>query len=330
VSETVLKTRLTEKFDLTYPIVLAPMAPASGGALAGAVSAAGGLGLVGGGYGDADWIRTEFANAGNQKVGCGFITWSMARDPGLLDLALSYNPVAMMLSFADPAPFAPRIKAAGIPLICQVQTLDHARRALEVGADILVAQGTEAGGHGQAARSTLPFVPAVADLLAQRAPDALLLAAGGIADGRGVAAALMLGADGVLMGTRFWATQEALVHPAAKARVLDADGDETLRTRVYDIVRKKAWPAIYTGRLMRNGFITRWHGQEEELERQRAHEIGAVEAAGETGDFDVANVTVGESIGLIRDIPPAGDLVRRIGEEAIARLKGASALLSES
>jgi nitronate monooxygenase len=233
----------------------------------------------------------------------------------------------MMLSFADPAPFAPRIKEAGIPLICQVQTLDHARRALEVGADILVAQGTEAGGHGQDARSTLPFVPAVADLLAQRAPDALLLAAGGIADGRGVAAALMLGADGVLMGTRFWATQEALVHPAAKARILEADGDETVRTRVYDIVRKKAWPPIYTGRLMRNGFIARWHGAEETLADQRAEEIGAVEAAGETGDFDVANVTVGEAIGLIRDIPKAGDLVHRIGAETLARLNRASAFV---
>jgi nitronate monooxygenase len=311
-----LQTRLTERFGIRHPIILAPMDPASGGALAAAVTAGGGLGLIGGGYGDRERLEAEFARAGNQRVGCGFITWSMAQDPSLLDLALARRPAAMMLSFADPVPFAARVRAAGVPLICQVHTLDHARRAIEAGAGVVVAQGTEAGGHGLQARSTFAFVPAVADLLARQSPDTLLVAAGGIADGRGLAAALALGADGVLMGTRFWATQEALIHPAAKQKILAATGDETIRTRVYDIVRHKNWPAGYTGRLMQNAFIGAWHGREAQLEQEQKERFAALEAAHAAGDYDVANVTVGEAIGLIGDLPGAAELVERIAHEA--------------
>jgi len=194
------------------------MTPAAGADLAAAVAAAGGLGLLGGGYGDRSWFETESAKITRNDVGCGFITWSVAQQPDLLDFAIERHSRAIMLSFADPAPFAPRIKQAGVPLICQVHTVDQARRAADVGADVVVAQGTEAGGHGQTARSTLPFVPTVVDALSKHAPDVIVVAAGGIADGRGLAAALMLGAEGVLMGSRFWATQEALIHPNAKGQ----------------------------------------------------------------------------------------------------------------
>ena len=150
----------------------------------------------------------------------------------MLDLALSYRPDAFMLSFGDPRPYAQAIKAADCKLICQVQTVAQARVALEAGADLLVAEGNEAGGHG-GARSTLPLVPAVADAVA----PVPVVAAGGIADGRGLAAALMLGAQGALMGTRFCASVEALGQPAAKERIVSASGDDTARTRVFDIVR---------------------------------------------------------------------------------------------
>jgi nitronate monooxygenase len=315
-----ITTRLTKRFDIEHPIVLAPMTPASGGALASAVAAAGGLGLLGGGYVDRVWFEAESAKVNRPDVGAGFITWTIPEDPGLLDLALERHPRAMMLSFSDPSPYAARIKKAGVPLICQVHTLEHAFHAVDAGADVIVAQGTEAGGHGWAVRSTMPFVPAVVDALAARAPDVLVLAAGGIADGRGLAASLMLGADGVLMGTRFWATQEALVPDAAKARVLQATGDETIRTSVYDIVRQRFWPPGYTGRLMRNEFIEKWQGHEKALAGVHANELEKVEKASGTGDFDTANVTVGESIGLIHDIPKAGDLINRIVVEATARL----------
>jgi len=315
-----LHTRLTDTFGIRHPIVLAPMDPASGGALAAAVSAAGGLGLIGGGYGNRDILESEFAKAGNQRIGCGFITWSMAKNPALLDLALAHQPVAMMLSFADPAPFADRIHAVGVPLICQVHNLEHARRALAAGAAVLVAQGTDAGGHGLTTRGTISLVPNVVDLVARERPEVLVLAAGGIADGRGIAAALMLGADGVLLGTRFWATREALIHPAAKARVVAATGDETVRTSVYDIVRNRPWPAEYTGRLMRNTFIGNWHGREDDLRALVGEERKAVEAADQSGDYDVSNVTVGEAIGLVEDLPPAGELVERFAADAEARL----------
>ena len=154
----------------------------------------------------------------------------------------------------------------------------------------------------------------------------MFIAAGGIADGRGLAAALALGADGVLMGTRFWATREALIHPAAKQRVLAATGDDTIRTRVYDIARQRAWPAPYTGRLLRNAFIETWHGREDALRAASAERRRDVEDADAAGDYDVANVTVGEAVGLIDDLPGAGDLVGRIAEEAEAAIRRVSAI----
>ena len=201
-----MKTRLTEFFGIEHPIVSAPMAQISGGKLAAAVSAGGGLGLIGGGYGDSAWLQREFGLAGGARVGCGFITWSLARSPELLDETLDRRPIAVMLSFGDLQPFAERVHAAGLPVIAQAQTLEQARQALDAGAEIVVAQGGEAGGHGMTARSTFTLVPDVVDLAAERAPGTLVLAAGGVADGRGLAAALMLGADGVVVGTRFWAS----------------------------------------------------------------------------------------------------------------------------
>ena len=194
-----LVTRLTHRLGLGVPIISAPMAFAAGARLATAVSAAGGLGLIGGGYGDRDWVDGEFKAAGNHAVGCGFITWSLAKHPEVLDLALSYRPRAIMLSFGDPLPFANRIKDAGALLICQIQTRRDAQRATDSGAYSVLAQGSEAGGHGEQ-RSTLTLVPELADLIAARSPETLLCAAGGIADGRGLAAVLTLGADGALVG----------------------------------------------------------------------------------------------------------------------------------
>jgi nitronate monooxygenase len=216
-----MRTRLTQKLGIEHPIISAPMGYAAGGRLAAAVSEAGGFGLIGGGYGDAEWLKREFAASRNARVGCGFITWSLAQKPHLLDLVLAHAPAAVMLSFGELAPFAQRIKAAGAMLICQVQTLALAREAVAAGADVIVAQGGEAGGHGLE-RATFTLVPEIADYLAVSAPDTVLAAAGGIADGRGLAAALMLGADGVLVGSRFWASAEALVPPTFQAAAVAA------------------------------------------------------------------------------------------------------------
>ena len=162
--------------------------------------------------------RPQSSQDVSDPFGIGFITWSLAKQPELLDIALDARPRAIMLSFGDPKPFAPRIKASGALLICQVQDEAMARQALDAGADILIAQGTEAGGHG-ASRTTIDIVPAIVDLAAGRVPVA---AAGGIGDGRGLAAMMMLGASGVLLGTRFYASQECDGAEEAKRRICAA------------------------------------------------------------------------------------------------------------
>ena len=313
-----MRTRLTDAFDLTHPIVSAPMAVAAGGRLAAAVSHAGGLGLIGGGYGDAAWLNGAFAEAGNARVGCGFITWKMAERPEVLDHVLTRDPAALCLSFGDPAPFAPRIAEAGVPLMAQVQTLRDAQRAAECGARVIVAQGAEAGGHGER-RGTITLVPELADWLAGNAPDVLLLAAGGIADGRGLAAALMLGADGVLVGSRLWASAEAQVSAAMTDAAIAATGDETLRSTVMDAARGLRWPDRYTARVLRNPVTDRWHDDPEGL---RADRRARAEWAGgwAEGDPARANTFVGEAAGLIHDRPPVADIIARITAEAEALL----------
>jgi nitronate monooxygenase len=316
-----IRTRLTEALGITVPILSAPMGFVAGGKLAAAVTAAGGLGIIGGGYGEADWLDREFDTAGNARVGCGFITWSLAKQPELLALVLAHAPAVLMLSFGDPTPFAAAIRATGSKLICQVQTIAHTRTALACGADIIVAQGTEAGGHG-ATRATLTLVPEVADLLAREAPATLLVAAGGIADGRGLAASLMLGADGVMLGSRLWSTPEALVHPNHQRAALAANGDGTIRQKSADIARGYDWPDEFTGRVLRTAFVTRWQGREAEhravAEAARPDYLAAV-AEGRTEE---SGVFVGEAIGLMRDVSPAAEIVARVTKEAEALLRG--------
>lgn len=292
--------------DVKKPVVLAPMGFVSGGALAAAVSRAGGLGLIGAGYGDPDWMRRQFDAAGGARVGVGFITWSLAQRAELLDLALERKPCAVMLSFGDPRPFAAKVRKAGARLILQVQNLASARQALEAEPDVLVAEGTEAGGHG-GDRSLFALLPAVKDI-AGKVP---VLAAGGIADRRGYEAALALGAAGVLVGTRFIACDEALAGPRAKQRIVQANGDSTLRTTVFDIVRGYDWKGI-TGRALRNRFTATWHGSEEKLKEKLAAERKAYLEAVERQDFDTALIFAGEGVDLIDDIVPAAELVERI------------------
>jgi nitronate monooxygenase len=306
-----IRTRLTDLLDIEHPVLLAPMDLVSGGRLSAVVSQAGGFGLLGGGYGDVEWIDREWELAGNARIGCGFITWSVAKNIEVLHRALAHRPAAVMLSFGDPRPFSPVIREAGALLICQVQTLPQARQAIEAHADVLVAQGTEAGGHGMS-EPLMTLLPQVVDAC----PNTPVVATGGIADGRGLAAALLLGAEGVLMGTRFYASQEANGHPEAKRRIVAAEGGETVRSIVFDLSRRIRWPEGYTGRLLRNRHAEKWVGRERELEERIDEVSREYSAARERGDFDVAGVIAGESAGLIHDIPPAAEIVERIVAEA--------------
>ena len=317
---TEFSTPFTRAMGVRYPIVSAPMAFAAGGALAAAVSRAGGLGLIGGGYGDPGWLEEQFDAAGRERVGVGFITWSLRKSPSILTDALKHRPAAVMLSFGDPRPFVDEIRGAGAVLICQCQDMEHVMDALDVGADVVVAQGAEAGGHG-ALRGTLSFVPEASDFLAKHSPGTLLLAAGGIGDGRGLAAALMLGAQGVLVGTRLWASQEALVKAGHHNAILEANGDGTLRTRVADIARQLPWPRGFTARIARNAFTERWHGREDALESNVAVEGPRYRQAFAAGDPDHTGVWFGEAAGLIHAIEPAAEIVQSMVADAAFHLK---------
>ena len=323
-----LNTRFAQRFQLTTPIALAPMALATGGALAAACAQAGALGLVGGGYGDLAWTQREYAlahdllkddAASHARLGCGFITWKLDENAEALDWVLTQKPSAVMLSFGDPRPYAARIAQAGAQLICQVQRLDQVPQALEAGASVIVAQGGEAGGHGANAlegRSTFTLVPEIADYLAAHSPDTLLLAAGGVADGRGLAAALMLGADGALVGSRLWATTESLAAAGAKIQATHTNGDGTARSMVFDILRRKNWPAPYDFRAIRNDLHRALESDMAALQANPDAARANYDAGVKAGDFTRAHATVGEAVGLIADIPAAQAVIVRITQQA--------------
>ncbi|AXI47619.1 hypothetical protein C1J03_17365 [Sulfitobacter sp. SK012] len=318
-----IRTPLCDLFDIEHPVLLAPMAGVSGGALAAAVSNAGGLGLIGGGYGDADWLTRELDAAGDARIGVGFVTWSLARQPHLLDLALDRAPAALMLSFGNFQPFIANIGAGETKLIVQVQTLEQAREAVDAGVDAIVAQGTEAGGHG-GARATLPFVPAVVDI----AQDIPVIAAGGVADGRGLAAALALGAAGVLCGTGFFASNESLASFNAKRDALRASGDNTERSSVFDMARGLDWPDGWNLRTMRNSFTRQWSSDIEGLRQNLPEEQARFEAARNLDDTDIAPVIVGEAADFVRVIEPAQDTLHRMVTQAKDQLQRISRLVA--
>jgi nitronate monooxygenase len=314
-----ISTPLTAVLGISHPVLSAPMDVIAGAGLTAAVSSAGGFGILGGGYGERAWLEQETAKLKRSApFGIGFITWSLAKRPELLDIALDARPRAIMLSFGDPKPFAPRVKAAGARLICQVQDEEMAKLALDAGADILIAQGTEAGGHG-ASRTTIDLVPAIVDLAAGRVP---VVAAGGIADGRGLAAMMMLGASGVLLGTRFYASQECDGADEAKRIICQAKSGSSVRGIIFDLSRNNVWPAPFTGRCLINDHARRWMGREVEL-LQNVNKVAAEYAAAKAaGNFDVAAVIAGEAVGLIHDIPPAAEIIDRIVTEAEQILLG--------
>ncbi len=317
-----ITTPLTRMLDVTHPILLAAMDLVADARLTQVVSEAGGFGILGGGYGDAAWLGRELPKlveareASPFRFGVGFITWGLARQPELLDLTLAAKPDAVWLSFGDPEPFADKIKSAGARLICQVQSVEMARDAVAKGADIIVAQGSEAGGHG-ASRGTFALVPAVVDAVGDRA---IVVAAGGVADGRGLAAALMLGAQGVVLGTRLYASLEAAGHAAAKERIVAASGDDTVRGLIFDISRQNVWPAPFSGRCLVNAHVERWSGREVALMQNIRTEAPRYQAAREAGDFDIAAVIAGEGAGLVHEVLPAATIIAEIVETAEALL----------
>lgn len=329
MSEARIRTRVTEQFGIRHPILCAPMALVAGGELAASVTRAGGLGIVGGGYagalGGEPKLDAELARAAEGKFGVGFITWALERSPQTLTAALKHSPCCVFLSFGDPRPFANEIRAAGAKLMCQVQSMEHVALAIEARADAIVAQGTEAGGHG-AARSTLPFVPEASDYLKEHSPETLLLASGGIADGRGLAAALMLGAEGIVMGTRFWASAEAMTPETHTNRAISATGDATVRTKSLDALRGTPWPKEFSFRFMKNKLTDEWAEREDEAFEAYGSYAQKYTEARSKNDLDIMAVVGGEAVGLVKSRPSAETIVRETIEQACALLKKAGTL----
>lgn len=283
------------------------MGGAAGAGLATSVTKAGGLGFIGVGYAHAEWLEQQCDLAEEGQYGVGFITWKLAEEPKLLDIALKHQPRAIMLSFGDIAPFVEKIKSYDIPLICQVQTVEQALDCLQKGADIIVAQGTEAGGHG-ADRGTISLVPAVVDAVSPLP----VFAAGGICDVRGVSAVLALGAQGVLIGSRFLASEESLVSNIVKQKILNAKACDTIRTRVFDYARNLTWPEPYTARVLKNKFTDQWHEVDDAKDKIGEFEQQQYVDASINEDYDIGGVFVGEAVELINEILPANVIVEKL------------------
>ncbi|MGH1488719.1 MAG: NAD(P)H-dependent flavin oxidoreductase [Acidimicrobiales bacterium] len=295
--------RLCDVLGIARPVLCAPMAGIAGGRLAAAVSQAGGFGLVGGGYGNPTWIAEQMAESSGSRVGIGLITWNMADNA--IETVLAHSPAAVWLSFGDPAPYVASIAAANARLICQVGSVAEAITAAEAGADVIVAQGNESGGHGQSNRALFGLLPAV---VAAVGPIPVV-AAGGIVGRQGYDAAVAFGASGVALGTAFYASTEALDADVAKQRLVDAGGDDTVRSVVYDIARGPEWPAEYSGRSLRTELTERWIGDEAEMRRhseaiRESHRQAAAES-----DMSVRVVWAGEGIDGITGIRDAAEIV---------------------
>jgi nitronate monooxygenase len=313
-----LRTRITEKFGIDYPIMSAPMGMHSSSGIAAAVSNAGALGLFGAvSAGGPDWLRAEIRKTReltDRPFGVGFITHLFEVFPTLLDVALEEKVPVVTFSFQDPAKFAAQAKNAGAKVICQVQSMKAAREAVAAGADVLVAQGNEAGGH----TGTMNLLPLLNDVV-EAYPDIPVMAAGGIASGRALASVLAAGADGAWLGTAFLATRELTdVSDAYKKAIVDSAGEDTVYTSVFDIIQVKAmgippWPKGIAERVRRNDLIDRWHGREDALRESVDDAIQELAASRERGD---SPVLMGQGAGAITTIRSAAEVVESICGDA--------------
>lgn len=301
-----VKTWLTDRFGLDVPVVSAPMAGVSGGALAAAVSEAGGLGMVGVAAMTPEALRTELDLAAKpgRPFGVGFLAWLLPRTEELLDIALGARPALISVSLGPYQKFLDRVRDAGIVTVTQAGTLDDAKRARDDGVDVIVVRGSEGGGHGRNEVATLPLLQMVLDEIGDERP---VLAAGGIATGRGLAAVLAAGAQGAWVGSAFVASTESLWPQPSKDAVVAAGETDTMYSTVFDIGRGIPWPSEFGGRALRNEYATRWHGREAEL-------------ANDPVTMEETAVWVGQVAGLITGTRSAKDIVTEMAAQAGALL----------
>ena len=299
--------RFLELVGVELPVVNAPMGGVAGGALAAAVTAAGGLGFIGGGYGDLAWVDRELDAAAGRRVGVGFITWAVPDLGAAIAHVVGRGVSDVFLSFGDPSPHVPTIHGLGARAWCQVQDLDAARRAIEAGAEVLVAQGSEAGGHGRDRIGRDQILPEVIAMAADRP----VLAAGGIGSPADAQRAIHAGAAGVVLGTRLYASHEALDTAPAKQELVRRTAAETVRTSAFDVLRGPEWPEGFDGRAVRNDTVREWEADEAGVRAQRSDARARYKAAVAADDMTRRVVWAGTSIDAVDAIEPAADIVRR-------------------
>jgi len=316
-----IHTRICDLLGIPHPIVLGGMGNATTAPLVAAVSNAGGFGTLGTSAFNAATLDTEIASIRertDKPFGINHLLFQIQED--MFAVTLRAQPAVAAFAWArkdqDLRDYFQRAHDAGAKVMHMAGEVPEALRAAEAGADVIVAQGTEAGGH-VGWMASLPLVP----MMAKAVAPLPVLCAGGIADGRGLAAALALGAEGVLLGTRFMATPEAPIHPNYKQVIVKSDGHDTVLTEIPDLASQRVWPGAMS-RAQRNQFIERWSGREWAL-RQNASEIGKqVAAARAAGDIDNASLSFGQDAGLIDSIKSVREVVHDIIKEAEEIIKG--------
>jgi len=316
-----IRTPVCDLLGIDHPIALGGMGSIFSPPLVAAVSEAGGLGAMGCHRLNPAQIRDAVATIRqrtDRPFALNFLLFHATEEA--FAAALAEKP--RVLAFAWPRgdqelkPWLDRAHGIGARTTFMAGDVDTAKRAVEAGADVIVAQGTEGGGH-VGWMASMALTPLVVDAVA----PVPVLSAGGFADGRGLAAALALGADGVLLGTRFLASEESPLHQNFKQAIVDSDGHDTVLTEIPDIAQATVWPGAMS-RARRNRFVERWAGRDWALRQHQAAALAAIMEARKAGDVDEAPLSYGQDAGLIDDIPPAGEIVRRIAAEAEAIITG--------
>jgi nitronate monooxygenase len=298
-----LTTPWSRSFGLRVPIVNAPMGGVAGGRLATAVTAAGGLGMVGmGSVATRELLKTQLQDVSG-TFGIGLVDWVMRNEAGLLDDALAARPALLSVSFGTDWSWVGKAHDAGITTVTQVYDGVGARRAVDAGIDILVARGSEGGGHGDVKLGTLPLLDTVLDVV-----SVPVLAGGGIASPRSLAAVLAAGASGAWVGTRLAACPEALTGDDSRRALIAARATDTAVSRVFDVAQGRPWPARFPSRVLANDFVERWTGREDALaaDQPAREELAASITA---DDRRIAPVTAGQSVGMISDDASVGEVI---------------------
>ena len=310
-----IHTRICDLLGIVHPIILGGMGTATTAPLVAAVSNAGGFGTLGTSAFDAATLDTEIASIRERTekpFGINHLLFQVKED--MFTITLNAKPTVAAFAWArkdqNLREYFQRAHDVGSRVMYMAGEVPEALRAADAGADVIVAQGTEAGGH-VGWMASLPLLP----MMVKAVAPLPVLCAGGIADGSGLAAALALGAEGVLLGTRFMATPEAPIHPNFKQAIVESDGHDTVLTEIPDLASQRVWPGAMS-RAQRNGFIERWAGREWAV-RQNAQEIGRqVSAARAAGDINNASLSFGQDAGLIDSIKSVREVIQDIIGEA--------------